>query len=260
MKAIIFAAGLAGVLIMITAFMNMQNQKTMKNLQTPGNGKGFAVVELFTSEGCSSCPPADRLVEEIERDNKNKQLYILAFHVDYWDHQGWKDPFSDREFTNRQRQYANWLSLQTIYTPQIVVNGSTEFVGSNRGSLLQAISTGLDQEPAKPLTVKGRVEGTKLQVEYQAAEADKRSELVLALVQQSAKSNVKAGENSGRSLSHVQVVRRLIRVPMDSNNKKDITIDLPNDFAEKGWEVIGFVQQKKDGRITAAARFDFQPE
>src|SRR5882757_7431762 len=120
-------------LMLMACISCKSNAQTFSNV-TSGNSKGFAVVELSTSEGCSSCPPADELVEKIQKDNKNGKIYILAFHVDYWDHQGWKDRFSDREFSNRQRQYAGWLNLQTVYTPQIVVNGTTEYVGSDQSS------------------------------------------------------------------------------------------------------------------------------
>src|SRR5690349_21565913 len=104
-------ASLAGVLLISAAFSNCEQETTVKPLKASASNKGFAVVELFTSEGCSSCPPADALVEKIQQDNFNSQIYILAYHVDYWNHQGWKDRFSDREYSNRQRQYASWLNI-----------------------------------------------------------------------------------------------------------------------------------------------------
>lgn len=255
MKSIMLAGSLAGVLIISAAFMSLQEKGVIKKIQTMENSKGFAVVELFTSEGCSSCPPADELIEKIERDNKNQQIYIMAFHVDYWDHQGWKDKFSDRKFSERQRQYAEWLGLRTIYTPQIVINGTTEHVGSDQGPIVRAISSGLDQQVENTLVLDGKVEDGKLKVEYKGAGEEKGSEVVLALVQKTAHSNVNAGENSGRSLSHVQIVRGLHRV--DLSSRKSITMNLPDDFDEKGWELIGFVQQKTNGHITAAAKFGF---
>jgi hypothetical protein len=85
--------------------------------------KGFAVVELFTSEGCSSCPPADDLVAKIQKENNDQPVYILAFHVDYWNNLGWKDSFSSSAFSKRQNQYADWLNLRSVYTPQVIVNG-----------------------------------------------------------------------------------------------------------------------------------------
>ena len=229
------------------------------NAQVSGlNGKGFAVIELFTSEGCSSCPPADELVDKIQKDNNNGQIYILAFHVDYWDHQGWKDRFSDQEFSKRQRQYASWLKLETVYTPQIVVNGTTECVGSDQGAVLKAMAAGLDQESTKTLMLTSRIERGQLTVQYEGAGDEKKSELVLALIQKSAQSNVSAGENSGKRLSHVQIVRQIARFPIDINSKKDITMKLPDDFTAKDWELIGFVQNKSNGHITAAARSAFQ--
>lgn len=257
MRTIIMVAGLAGVLITTAAFINIRNARTMKNIKTDGGSKGFAVVELFTSEGCSSCPPADKLLEKIQTDNRNTQVYLLAFHVDYWDHQGWKDRFSDAEYSKRQGQYAEWLNLRTIYTPQIVINGTSEYIGSDQSSVLQAIAAGLGQEAQGTLTLTGKKEGGSLAIEYQAAGYNKKSELVLALVQRSAESNVRAGENTGRKLSHVQVVRRMVHFPLDTNSKA-VNMKLPDDLSAGGWELIGFVQDNKDGHITAAARLELQ--
>lgn len=253
-RFLIINAGLMSTFLLMAACTNGQSEAATNHVQTTGNNKGFAVVELFTSEGCSSCPPADKLIEKIQKENANKQIYLLAFHVDYWDHQGWKDKFSAREFTARQRMYASWLNLQTIYTPQIVVNGATEYVGSDESSVVKAISEGLDQVPVNTLTGNGRIENNKINIRYQDSVNEKGTELVLALVQKTAHSNVRAGENAGRSLSHVQIVRQLQRV--DINSKKNIAINLPADFTKEGWELIGMVQRTSDGRITAAARFD----
>lgn len=101
--------------------------------------KGFAIVELFTSEGCSSCPPADRLIDKLVTE-KGSEIYILSYHIDYWDHIGWKDPFSQAAFTNRQRQYGRHFSLESIYTPQVIVNGIDEFVGSDERKLRASIT------------------------------------------------------------------------------------------------------------------------
>jgi hypothetical protein len=223
----------------------------MKPLPLTGDNKGFAVVELFTSEGCSSCPPADKLIERISNENPDKPIYVLSYHVDYWDHQGWKDPFSARAYTDRQRMYGSWLNLQTIYTPQIVVNGTTEFVGSDANTAERAISEGLNQNAANTLTLSGKVEHGKINVEYREAIHEKRTELLLALVQKKGQSNVRAGENAGRHLSHVQIVRELKRVDI---NGKTASIDVPAGFDAACWELIGLVQRTSDGRITAATR------
>ncbi len=94
------------------------------------NSKSFAVLELFTSEGCSSCPAADRLLPQLMKTDSN--VVALSFHVDYWDNLGWKDAFSNASFTERQRRYGNQFHLESIYTPQLVINGEYELVGSNR--------------------------------------------------------------------------------------------------------------------------------
>ncbi len=253
----IVTIALLGVSAVTTAFLNMHyEKKAIQKITTMKDNKGFAVVELFTSEGCSSCPPADELLESIQRDNKNKELYLLAFHVDYWDHQGWKDRFSEHAYTERQLQYVNWLRLSTAYTPQIVVNGVSEFIGSSQGEVLSAISQSLHQETTNTLTLSGRISGNKLDITYDGAGNNKKTGLVLALVQRSAHSNVKAGENTGRQLSHVQIVRQLREVDVNSN--KAITMELPGDFDKNSWELVGFVQDKRDGHISAAARADFQ--
>lgn len=255
-RALMITACLAGVVVVSAAFMNLHNGNTMKDNDLKN---GFAVVELFTSEGCSSCPPADDLVASIEKQHKDKQIYILAYHVDYWDHQGWKDTFSDAAYSKRQRKYAEWLNLRQIYTPQIVMNGKTEFVGSDQGMLLGAISSALNDTPAGTLTLKNSIVNGKISVDYEAVGADRQSELVLALVQKTGQSNVLAGENTGRKLSHVQIVRGLQVQPL-SNTSGKVSMTLPRDFSASGWELIGFVQHKTNGAILSASKAGFEKD
>src|SRR6478609_5145412 len=93
---------------------------------------GFALIELFTSEGCSSCPAAEEVLEEIQKNYSAKNVLVLGYHVDYWNKLGWKDTFSNASFTQRQEYYSNIFRLNNIYTPQAVVNGEKEFLGSNK--------------------------------------------------------------------------------------------------------------------------------
>ena len=141
-----------GFAAMVTeAFITINTKDSFKPKEP---GKGFAVVELFTSEGCSSCPPADALVARVQKESTNKPVYILAFHVDYWNRLGWKDVYSSAEYSARQNQYANWLNLSSeVYTPQAIVNGHTEFVGSEEGTLRKAIQAGLQKSASTPLTL-----------------------------------------------------------------------------------------------------------
>ena len=122
--------------------------------KTAGNFEPVAVIELFTSQGCSSCPPADRLLAKTNRTSNGRNIFTLSFHVDYWNRLGWADPFSQSAFSKRQEHYVSSLNASGSYTPQAVVNGTTEFVGSNESSLNRAI--------AKSLNTKTEVSFTKL--------------------------------------------------------------------------------------------------
>jgi len=230
---------------------------TAAKTKIKAENKGFAVVELFTSEGCSSCPPADELVAKIEKESTGKPIYILAFHVDYWNRLGWKDVFSSADYSHRQNQYANWLHLQSVYTPQAVVNGRTEFVGSEEGTLRNTIKSDLEKAPAANLTLSDiKVDGGKASVQYHAEGNTGNDVLLLAVVEKNARSNVQRGENAGRTLSHVQIVRALTSTAAKSDNG-DASITLPKGFDAKGYELIAFLQDPANGTITAATKAAF---
>lgn len=216
--------------------------------------KGFAVVELFTSEGCSSCPPADALVAKIEKEDKDMPVYILAYHVDYWNRLGWKDVFSSAEYSKRQNEYAGYLHLQQIYTPQIVVNGKTEFVGSEEGTLRNAIKTSLQTaSPAQlSLNVSSAGQG-KANVKYSAVGTNANTVLLLAVLQKNAQTKVERGENGGRTLSHVQIVRKLQKVALNTKSGV-VNVSLPNGYDAAGWEIIGILQNTLTGAINGAAK------
>lgn len=254
MKSIEILVIAIGICLMLIASVNIHYEKPGET-KTTVDKKGFAVLELFTSEGCSSCPPADVVLEEIQHDFQNQPVYILAFHVDYWNHLGWKDQFSQAAFTQRQRQYSKSLGIGSLYTPQLVINGTKEFVGSNKRDIVDEINVNLSSTPTDALTLNCNIEGNRLTVKYNGLLHNERAELVLALVQKSAQSNVKAGENSGRRLSHIQIVRNLERFPFEPS--KPVTMNVPADFNTKGWELIAFVQRKNNGQIALAGRFDF---
>ena len=228
------------------------NSKTTDN-SAP---KGFAVVELFTSEGCSSCPPADKLLAKIQEEHAGKPVYILAFHVDYWNHQGWRDVFSEKDFTKRQYQYASWLNLETVYTPQVVVNGRHELIGSQEETLRRALSIELNSAATAQLNAEVQIEGGKLKLNYQASNATRGNVLQVALVQKVAHTMVKRGENAGRLLPHVQIVRRIQSFPAAGNG--NVTVNLPEGFNPNDWEVITFLQNTQTGAIIAANRPDFK--
>lgn len=253
------AASLGFAALILTSFIQY-NHKTgpEKNNGEKATGPGFAVVELFTSEGCSSCPPADELVAKVEQANPDKPVYILAFHVDYWDFQGWKDVFSSKDFTKRQYQYAGWLRTETVYTPQIVVNGKKEFVGSDESKLTDAITSGLESSASAKLVLEAKQGQNKLTVQYQTSGASRSTDLQLAVVQKVARTTVKRGENAGRELSHVQIVHQIQSQAVGKTGKGSVEINLPEGFDAKGWEIIGFLQNRNNGEILAAAKPDFK--
>ncbi len=172
-----------------------------------------AVVELFTSEGCSSCPPADQLLADLIREAKSngQPVYALAFHVGYWDGLGWKDPFSDPAYTQRQLNYAAALKLDDVYTPQMIVNGTAQFVGSDRQAAREAIDRALRQSASAAVEFQAVQShsaqsqagndgpGRPIDLTYRAA-GPKGAVLNVAVVEGSLRVDVPRGENGGRQL------------------------------------------------------------
>jgi hypothetical protein len=225
---------------------------------------GVAVLELFTSEGCSSCPPADEVLGAIAKESGGKQVYALAMHVDYWDRLGWKDPYADAAFSERQRDYASVLrSANGVYTPQMIVNGHTEFVGSDRKRADAAVADAL--KAAAPirvaLTVTRAAGASKVVVEYRLSTAAAEGERALsagavlnvALVEDGLSTRVKAGENLGRTLAHERVVRRFTTIAIKDGREGAVEIEVPEGVAVERSEVIAFVQERSPGKVLGAA-------
>jgi hypothetical protein len=235
--------------VALTSFINNKHNTTPDN-------KGFAVVELFTSEGCSSCPPADAVVAKIEKESTDRPIYILAFHVDYWNRLGWKDVFSSAAYSDRQRQYAEWLRLSSVYTPQVVVNGNKEFVGSEEGTLRNTIKADLQKSAEAQVSLDNiKVDGNKVNLQYKADGNITNSTLLIAVIEKAATSKVERGENEGRTLSHVQIVRSFANVPVKANGSA--AINLPNGFDARNYELIAFVQNTSTGAINGATKSAF---
>lgn len=254
MKSVKFLAVVAALALSfgLVAFINRSNSPKI-NHNNNFKADGFAVLELFTSEGCSSCPAADELLARIQQEAGNKPVYLLSYHVDYWDRLGWRDAFSKAEFSKRQYQYSRHLNAE-VYTPQLVVNGKEEFVGSDQSAITPAINRELSGKASASLILKVQQQARKLNVSYEADGDVAGSELQLALVQKHAVSKVGAGENKGRLLKHAQIVRNLYKFDLPTGKKGATQIDLPATFNTKDWELIGFVQDGKTGVIKAASR------
>jgi hypothetical protein len=171
------------------------------------------LVELFTSEGCSSCPAADDLLAKLVAGQPvdGVEIIPLSLHVDYWDHQGWKDPFSSRAFTSRQQGYSKIFGEDRVYTPQMVVDGRDEFVGSDESAALRIVREAAAR-PRLALKMDASTSpgAVRLSLDLPAAPADAETiDVVVALTEDGLSSVVRRGENGGRTLRHVAVVRRL---------------------------------------------------
>lgn len=217
---------------------------------------GFAVVELFTSEGCSSCPAADEAVIDIAKQYK-QNVFILGFHVDYWNYLGWKDAFSNADYSGRQKQYASLFSLNSIYTPQIVVNGKSEFVGSDKSRLQKTIEKELSNNMAASIELSAKeTDGKKVMVNYKTENLS-NSKINIAIVQLYAQSNVAKGENQGRQLRHINIVRDFKTV--DATGKQNaVYLNIPAGLSKKDCMVIAYVQDKNNMHITDAAEVSIQ--
>ena len=166
------------------------------------------LVELFTSEGCSDCPPADALLARLDGTQfvPGAQAIVLSEHVTYWDHEGWRDPFSMEELTARQERYVEHFGLSSSYTPQMVVDGATQFVGNNSQALSRAVASAAER-PKKPLKIEGAL-WNKDSVQFSVrGAAETGTELIAVLAENATHSEVSRGENAGRTLHHVAVVR-----------------------------------------------------
>jgi len=211
--------------------------------------KGFALVELFTSEGCSSCPPADEAVAALAKDHPNN-VYVLGFHVDYWNYLGWKDEFSSAGYSKRQQEYAAAFNLNSIYTPQAIVNGKIQFTGSEKTTLYNTVDKELNEgdAPAMELSAK-RTSANEVTVAY-ATNANDKAIVCIALVQAHASSVVKRGENKGMLLQHINVVRDFKTM---AKNSGTAGMHIPAGLAAKDCKIIAFAQHKNDMQIVCAA-------
>lgn len=223
------------------------------------------VIELFTSEGCSSCPPADALLTKLQGSSAIPGIDVIGLeeHVDYWNHQGWTDPFSSPEWTQRQVDYQPYLGLKAdaVYTPQFVLDGSAELVHSAPAEMLAQITNAAKQLQfevvVKSSASQKNAQSFAVSVAAIANEPRGPADIFLAIAESGLHSNVSAGENSGRELFHAPVLRRLVKIgslgAKDDAFKADPTIKLDSPWRRDNLQVIVFVQDKKSRHILGAA-------
>jgi hypothetical protein len=221
------------------------------------------LVELFTSEGCSSCPPADRFLEKLDRQPlPGAEMIVLSEHVDYWNHIGWKDPYSARFYSERQSEYARRFGLDSVYTPQIVVDGSNEFGGSDsrlsdtvfaKALKIPKISIHLSSVSiTNPNSLHAHLETGALDASY----GSRTVEVYAVLALNHAESQVFAGENAGHRLGHVSVVRKLMKIADLKQGEQlfqDFQMRLESASDAGNLRLIVFVQQPRQGRVLGSA-------
>ena len=269
---IILASSILAVIFLIAALINRKaDTSAMSDPLDPVEGKKAVLVELFTSEGCSSCPPADRLLSELDQSQAvaGAEVIALSQHVDYWNRLGWTDPFSSPAFSQRQSLYSRVFQNDSIYTPQMVVDGRIEFVGSNAARAHSAIAQAARASKAtvnlSASPSQASAAAIKIHIENLPAvtEGD-RAEVILAITESGLQSNVTRGENSGRRLAHTAVTRSMEVVGMVEKGKpfdREATAQI-----EKGWNrdhlrAVVFVQERESRRVLGAAaiRVDGKP-
>lgn len=210
-----------------------------------------AVVELFTSEGCSSCPPAEAYLGELAQ---RPDVLALAFHVDYWDGLGWHDRFVIPEATPRQRGYARSLGLPSMYTPQVVIDGTGDFVGSDRGKIMKALEGGRNGVPVR-LTVH---EGS-LSVELGADTPRSTGDITLIAFERAAVSSVGRGENAGRTLHEYNIVRAVRPLGHYRGAVQTFSAELGS-LPEDATDVAVIVQAPGQRAVLGAARLALRPD
>jgi hypothetical protein len=221
-------------------------------------GSPAVLVELFTSQGCSSCPPADRLLGELPAAVEGVQVLPLAFHVDYWNSLGWRDPFSSAEWTDRQEGYARSIASGRIYTPQLVVQGREHVVGSKRGEVLDLIRRAAADRPSARIKATASSGKRDIAVSVDAALGGRarRADAWVALVENSLATRVARGENQGRALVNHFVVRRLaraFRVEGDAARAGDVTLAVDPSWRRDNLAVTVFLQDPDSRAVLAAA-------
>jgi len=231
--------------------------------RTPAE-RGPIVLELFTSQGCSSCPPADRLLTELAAEEAGEVL-PMAFHVDYWNRLGWRDPFSSEAWSKRQRRYARELPGGRVYTPQLVVDGREHAVGSDRRAVARLLADARARSQEGSVELSARIAGGELLAAVGAmateAAADEPLGLLLAVVESGFETPVGSGENSGRRLREDFVVRRLERMgtvpPGGPAFSRELRVPLDPEWSTDQIAAVAFLQHPDRLTIHGAAGWGF---
>lgn len=241
-----------GVLLVFSSLMLISSKTPIVPVKIKNAGTSSAVVimELFTSQGCSSCSPADALLASYAAVS-DQPIIALSFHVDYWNRLGWKDPFSSPAYSQRQQWYSRHLPRHSIYTPQLVVNGTTEAVGNNRTAVKQLVQEQLAGKQSRSILIDElAIEQNNLQFRYAIDQTDANSVLNIAMVQKQVTTVIKAGENEGVTLTNRNIVRSF--ATQAASAKGSVQIPIPKEFNTADYGLVVFIQDKNNGTIHGA--------
>ena len=213
----------------------------------------FVIVELYTSQGCSSCPRADKVLEQIAENFKEKNVFPLSFHVDYWDRLGWKDTFSKHEYSQRQYNYGQRFRNPSVYTPQMIVNGVSEFNGGDQSKAFGLINKGLKTKLSVKLSGKINNLGNTLPIDFAVSEAIFDEYTINAvLVKNKEKVSIKRGENSNKQIVYHNIVIDLKTINASKNGR--VTLKKPKDYNKENYTIVLFLQENNNGPIISATK------
>lgn len=242
---------LLSVIFMLTGFSPF-SQQHLKRQESRAVKTSIVVMELFTSQGCSSCPPADALLAAYAKPG-NEQIIPLSFHVDYWNRLGWADPFSSRQYSDRQQWYSRYLPGGRVYTPQLVVNGRYETVGNNRAAVTKLITEAAGNEVMGEIEVRDiAIDKNSIRFHYASSHIREDAVLNIALVQKEATTHIRAGENEGVTLTNRNIVRSF--VTQSFSKEGDGLITVPPAFEAAAYTLVLYVQDKSSLTIEAAVK------
>ena len=250
---LLFAATIMGFTIYGLAQTKTQTKIKSKTISTP-TSNGIVVLELFTSQGCSSCPPADEVLAKYAKEN-NPNIIPLAFHVDYWNYIGWKDPFSKAAYTQRQHDYAEIFNSRNVYTPQVIINGKQELVGSNESKIDAIVSSESSKSNKTSIKINSsELLGNQIAVKLNISDLDTASKVNFALVKMKEFTKIKRGENNGLEQTSYNIVYDFKTVAITNSNDITTTLNFQNDWKATDFIIVAYVQNKTTGVITTATK------
>ena len=255
---------IVSLLFFISSFLGFNSPKSASKVESKisttksanNDDKKFVLLELFTSEGCSSCPAADEALIDLA---KQTHVYVLGYHVSYWNRLGWTDAFSNKSFDQRQYAYGDRFKKEGVYTPEVIINGIDATVGSRKSYVQQKIDSEKQKTPETDISVNSTLEnGSVLKINWSISGNTKNSVVNFAVVESDISTKVKNGENGGRTLRHVNVVRDILTQNISQNQQGTANIAIQKDWKVNNLKLIAFTQENGLGKITSATSVGLQ--